>query len=151
MAGRKAFEEETWYFDVADMMVRENVTFSVACQALGIKFGSAKEEANHERRQAFQRRFWTVRNAYLNAIGADPSLTKEVVLGSLARAILKLEEAGGYDKVATAAKTLSDIAGWTKDGPQVTVLGTLTQAERDELKAKVKALQAKVPEDTKIN
>jgi hypothetical protein len=137
---RQAFEEQPWYSDVADMMIREGLSFSQSCAALGIKFTSAKDEASHERRKSFQRRFWAARNAYLAQIGSDPSLTKEVIMGALARSIVKLEEKGDHDKVATAAKTLSDIAGWTKEGTQVTILGSMSQHELEQLKAKARAL-----------
>ena len=78
-------------------------------------------------------------------------MTKDVVVGVLARTIVKLEEKGDFDKVATAAKVMSDIAGWTKDGPQVAILGTLTQAELDKIKAQAKALSADIPETGNIN
>jgi hypothetical protein len=138
--GKKAYNEEPWYADVCDMMIREGVNFSVACQALGIKMANSAEERNHERRKSFQRRYWNMRNAHFEGIGADPGLNKNVVIGILTRTLQQLEEKGDFDKVATAAKVLSDIAGWTKSEATTSVVLGLNQAELDAVKQKLKAL-----------
>jgi hypothetical protein len=91
----------------------------------------------------------------MDEVGSDPSLTKEVIMGVLARTVVKLEESGNFDKIASAAKTLSDIAGWTREGTEVTIVGGMSHQELEALKAKARALAqlAKVnpPKDGKIN
>jgi hypothetical protein len=153
--GRAEYEGEVWYRDVADLQIREGLSFSAACQALGIKFATSSEERKHERRKAYQRLYWALRNAYMDEVGSDPSLTKEVIMGVLARTVVKLEESGNFDKIASAAKTLSDIAGWTREGTEVTIVGGMSHQELEALKAKARALAqlAKVnpPKDGKIN
>jgi hypothetical protein len=139
--GKKAYDEEAWYYDVAEYMVRQDVNFSVACQALGIKMANSAEERKHERRKSFQRRYQSVRNSFYEAIGSDPSLNKSVVIGVLTRTIQRLEEKGDFDKVATAAKVLSEIAGWTKPEVGTSVVLGLNQAELDAVKAKLRILQ----------
>lgn len=153
MAGRPKLESEPWYEAVAELMVREDLSFSASCQANGVKFAQASEERNHERRASFQKIYWGYRNKFHQAIGSDPNLTKEMVMGVLARTIVKLEETKDYDKIATATKTLSDIAGWTKSEPTMAVVGTLTQAEIDAVKERLRVLGAKVaePETKKPN
>jgi hypothetical protein len=151
--GKKAYDEEPWYFDVCEYMVRQDVNFSVACQALGIKMANSAEERKHERRKSFQRRYFAVRNAFYESIGADPSLNKAVVMGVLTRTIQRLEEKGDFDKVATAAKVLSEIAGWTKVDPGTSIILGLNQAEIDAVKLKLKALSnaQEVPESDRLN
>lgn len=140
--GKKMYDEESWYFDVAEYMVRLGVNFSVACQALGIKMANSAEERKHERRKSFQRRYWSVRNNYYEAIGSDPTINKSVAVGIGMRALQRLEEKGEDDKVATLLKTVSEIAGWTKpEGTASVVLG-LNQSEIDAVKLKLKALSS---------
>lgn len=154
MSGRKELAEESWYPEVIDMMVREGLTFSAACQAQGIKFASAKEEASHERRKSFQRKFWAMRNAYHSEIGSNPALNKEVAIGIGMDSLKRLGERGEDDKVATLLKTIADIAGWLRDETQVSIVTGFSQQELDAIKAKAKQLANIVKEpvkDIKVN
>jgi hypothetical protein len=148
-AGRKEYTEEVWYPEVIDAMIREGLTFSAAAQAMGIKFTSAKEEASHERRKAFQRRYWAMSNAYHNEIGSNPTLNKEVAVGYGMQSLKRLSERGDDDKVATLLKTIADIAGWNRDETQISIIAGFSQAELDTIKAKAKALAAMVKEPVK--
>lgn len=154
MAGRKELVEEVWYPDVIDSMIREDLTFSAAAQALGIKFQSAKEEASHERRKSFQRRYWAMRNSYYSEIGGNPSLNRETVIGEGMKALKTLNERGDADKVASLIKTIADIAGWLREDTQISIVAGFSQSELDAIKTKAKQLAnlAKEPvKDTKVN
>lgn len=150
--GRPPKPELPWYEDVAKFMVRENLGFSQAVQALGIKdIGGGKVEESIQNQKAFQKVLWRVRNTFYENIGGDISLTKNVVIGSLANCIRKMEEKGDYDKVATAAATLAKIAGWMGNEPTTTVFANLSQADLDMVKQKIRGLSDVQSGDRKPN
>jgi len=141
--GRPPKPELPWYADVAKLMVRDKVNFTCACQAMGIKVD--RGVANLENTKAFQRVLWQESGEFFGAIGGNPNLTKDVVLGYLAESIKYLFEKGEYDKVSTASQTLAKIAGWLKEEPGQTVFATLTQEQLDEVRKRIEKKALNVP------
>lgn len=137
--GRPTLPAEPWYEEVIWYMVREDVNFTQACQALGVKFNSGKAEESHQNRKSFRDMFWRIKNTYLQNIGGDPTLTKEAAMGALWQSTKNMQEKGDHDKVATAIQVLAKMAGWLKEDTQPTVFATLSQTDIDEIKKKIQA------------
>jgi hypothetical protein len=130
--------EESWMLSVAEIMVKEDVSFRVAAVAIG-KLLTPAECSNIERTKAFQRVLWKVKYRYFEDLGSDPARTKSVLLGQMVHGIDKLLAKGEYKEAVDAALKLAKVEYNVEDG-SVNVFASLSQSDIDALKAKLKAL-----------
>jgi hypothetical protein len=139
--------------EVADLMVQEGMGFSLACQSLGKKFDNSQAERAAQYSEAFQNILNALNYRYSASIVDNPLFTKEVIVGTLMRAVRRLEEAQQWDKVAIPAKLVLDAMGWNEHDQDRPVLLNLTQRDIDELKAKFaeKQAQEKADSNPKLN
>jgi len=135
LRGPRAKGQENWMKEVADLMVQEGMGFSLACQALGRKFANSQDERAAQYSEAFQNILNALNYRFSASIVDNPLFTKEVIVGTLMRAVRRLEEAQQWDKVAIPAKLVLDAMGWSKQDVGTPVLLNLTQKDIDELKA----------------
>jgi hypothetical protein len=139
LRGPKAKSEKDWYKQVAGLMVNECMNFSVACQALGLKFSTSQEEREHEYSEAFRNLLTGLHLDFFVEIGANSQIGKEYVKGVAVYTIRKLAESDQFDKMTAPLKELSDVLGLTRESADTPVLANLTQADIDEVRAKLKA------------
>lgn len=153
--GPRPLPLEPWMTAVAELMVHEDMTFSLACQSLGRRFATAEEERKYETRVSFQDLLNETENRYFERIGANPSLIKPVAIGRLVKAIRRMDQAGQFDKIPSAVDILSKVAGWTKNEQPISVLATMSQSELDEVRKKIREMaavqQAQDPDSKKLN
>lgn len=150
LRGPKARGQEDWMVPVADLMVQEHMSFSSACQALGQKFDSTASERASQYSDSFQNILDAISFRFYARIGDNPLLTKGVLAGSLMTAIRRLGEMDQWDKLAMPGKLLADLMGWTNVQPDAPVVGNLTQAEYDALKAKIAEAKQKQASETEV-
>lgn len=140
LRGPKARGQADWMVQVADLMVQEHMGFSPACQALGVKFDDSASERSQQYSEAFQNILDAISFKFYARIGDNPLLTKGVLAGTLQTAIRKLGEMDQWDKVAVPGKLLADLMGWLEKAPEdLQVIGNLTQADIDKIRADLKA------------
>jgi hypothetical protein len=149
LRGPKARGEKDWYKQVAQLMVNECMGFSVACQALGLKFTTSQEEREHEYSEAFRNLLTGLHLDFFVEIGANPQIGKEYVKGVAVYTIRKLAESDQFDKMTAPLKELSDVLGLTRETADTPVLANLTQADIDEVRAKLKAKDLAQETDSK--
>lgn len=152
--GPKPLPLEPWMPAVANLMVHESMTFSLACQALGQRFTTSEEERKFENRASFQDLLVQVDNEYYARIGDNSSLIKPVAIGKIWKAVQRMDQAGLHEKIPTAVDILSKIAGWTKVEAPVSVLATMSQSELDEVRKKIREMAAapvEVVDSKKLN
>jgi hypothetical protein len=126
---------------VADLMVQEHMNFSAAAQALGVKFDNSASERAVQYSEAFQNILDAISFRFYARIGDNPLLTKGVLAGTLMTAIRRLGEMDQWDKLSMPGKLLADLMGWLDTKEDQPVIGNLTQAEIDVLKAKITEAQ----------
>jgi hypothetical protein len=152
LRGPKAKDQKTWMPKVAELMIKEHMSFSAACQALGVKFDNTAAEQAAEFTDAFQNIVDLLGFKFHARIGNNPLLTKEVMAGWLVDAIRRLGQQNQFDKIAIPAKLLSDIKGWTKEQQNTPLILNLTQKDLEELKEKAqKAAEEEKNGDIKPN
>jgi hypothetical protein len=123
---------------VAELMIQEGMSFSNACQALGVKFDSAAEERAAEHIEVFQNIVDALEFKFYSRIGNNPLLCKEFAAGTLVWAARRLREQDAPSDVVRPVAELSKLMGWYPEGDtEKPVLANLTQSEIDALKAKI--------------
>jgi hypothetical protein len=128
--------------EVAELMIQEHMSFSAACLALGKKFNSTASERAAQYSEPFQNILDALSYRFYARIGDNPLLTKGVLAGTLMTAIRRLGEMDLWDKVAVPGKLLADMMGWTEKAPEdQKVIGNLTQADIDKIRADLKATE----------
>lgn len=130
---------DKWMFDAAEIMVRESKSLTQAATDLGISV-SGPELKKIEKRPSFQRVLWDARNKWNKEVADIPSRTKQSTIGMLQVIAQKLYEEGNFDKAAEVLLKLSKLEGWVGEGGQVNVFGSLSNADLEKLKAKVKKI-----------
>lgn len=143
LRGPKPKGELPWYKTVAELMINEFMNFSVAAQAAGQKFTTSAEEREHEYSPAFRSLLQGLHMQFFVEMGDHPQIGKAYVKGVCVTAIRKLAESDQWEKVAIPLKQLSDVLGLTKEVADQPVIGTVTQAKIDELKAEIAAEEQK--------
>jgi len=121
---------------VAELMVQEHMSFSSACQALGVPFDNSQAERAAQYSEAFQNILDALSYKIHARTGDNPFLTKGFIKGVLVTAIRRLGEMDQWDKVSIPAKLIADMEGWNKTDLGTPVVLSLTQKEIDDLKAK---------------
>lgn len=156
LKGRPPKAREDWMESVAELMVREHMTFTSASMALGRKYQTAQEEFADRYCEAFQNVLDAIEFKFYSRIGDNPLLTKGVLAGALMTAIRRLGEQDAWGSVHMPGKLLADLMGWTSQTPDAPVLANLSQKDIDELKLKVAEAQrlqeeeAKTPQPVKV-
>lgn len=138
LRGKPARGQEDWMVPVADLMVKEGMSFTSACMAQGKKFTTGQEEHEAKYSDVFQNILDALTFKFYARIGGNPLLTKDVLAGTLMTAVRRLGESEQWEKIAMPGKLLSDLMGWTKDSANVPVFANLTQREIDEIRAKLR-------------
>jgi hypothetical protein len=128
---------------VADLMVQEHMSFSHACQALGVKFDTTAAERASQYSEAFQNILDALSFKFYARIGDNPLLTKGVLSGTLMTAIRHLGEQGKWAEVHMPGKLLADLMGWLETTTEAPVLGNLTQADIDRIRKDLKDAEEK--------
>lgn len=126
--------------DAAEIMVREGKSLAQAITDLGISL-SSPEVKKVERRPTFQRLVWDARNRWNKDIADVPSRSKQSTIGQLQIIAQKLVEEGNFDKAAEVLFKLAKLEGWVGDASTVNVFGSLSNADLEKLKAKVKSAE----------
>jgi hypothetical protein len=139
---RKPDPLEPWMLDAIELIVRRILTLRQAAQQLGVDI-TPQQADNISGRIRFQDALEEARLKYYAEIGSNPRLTKHAVVGQLFLLALRLTEDREDAKAADALLKLAKVQNWIsgedyKDKP---VLGNLSQAEIDRLRAEVNAKQ----------
>jgi hypothetical protein len=139
---RKPEQLEPWMLEAINLIVRQILTLRQAAQQLGVDI-TPQQADNIQGRMRFQDALEEARLKYYAAVGANPRLTKEAVAGQLFMLAQRLAADGEDAKAADALLKLAKVQNWTsgeenKDRP---VLGNLSQADIDRLRAEVNAKQ----------
>jgi hypothetical protein len=139
---RKPEKLEPWMFDAIELVVRQILTLRQAAQQLGVDI-TPQQADNIQGRLRFQDALEEARLKYYAAVGANPRLTKDAVVGQLFMLAQRLAADGEDAKAADALLKLAKVQNWTsgeeyKDKP---VLGNLSQADIDRLRAEINAKQ----------
>lgn len=129
--------EQSWFARAAEKMVREEKTLYLVAQELELQL-TTRECENIARTKAFQKVLWEARNVYHKELANDPSRNKNSLVGTMLMAANKLMEEGKYDKAAEVLFKLARIEGYVGAESQVTVIGSLSQAEIDKAKEEIK-------------
>lgn len=137
LRGRPPKQREDWMESVADLMVKEHMSFTSACMAIGRTYKTGAEEMADRYSDAFQNVLDAVTFKFYARIGDNPLLTKGVLAGVLLTAVRRLGESDSWDKIAVPGKLLADMMGWTEHTPEAPVFANLTQTDIEALRAKV--------------
>jgi hypothetical protein len=145
---RKPEQLEPWMLEAINLIVRQILTLRQAAQQLGVDI-TPQQADNIQGRMRFQDALEEARLKYYAAVGANPRLTKEAVAGQLFMLAQRLAADGEDAKAADALLKLAKVQNWTsgeenKDRP---VLGNLSQADIDRLRAEVNAKQEEQEQD----
>jgi hypothetical protein len=132
---RKPTPPEPWWADAADLMARCNLSLRQAAAELGIDLTIEEAEAVKDRK-LFQQALEDAKIAYYEAIGSNPRLSKDVVVGQVYSLAGKLAEQGEAYKASDALLKLAKIRGWVGYEPDTLykVLTSLSHNELQELK-----------------
>lgn len=151
LRGRPPKDREDWMEKVAELMVKEHMSFSNASQALGRRYETAAEELVDRYSDAFQNVLDAIGFKFYSRIGDNPMLTKGVLAGVLMTAVTKLGEQDNWQSIHMPGKLLADIMGWypLADESNRPILANLTQRDIDELKAKAAAEAKRQAEESK--
>jgi hypothetical protein len=137
--------------DAAEIMVREGKSLPQAITDLGISLSSI-ETKKVQLRPTFQRLLWDARNRWNREIADVPTRSKQSTIGQLQIIAQKLVEEGNYDKAAEVLFKLAKLEGWVGNENTVNVFGSLSNADLEKLKAKVKSVEKEnKPEDVNPN
>jgi hypothetical protein len=142
---RKPEPLEPWMLEAINLIVRQILTLRQAAHQLGVDI-TPQQADNIQGRLRFQDALEEARLKHYAAVGANPRLTKDAVVGQLFMLAQRLAADGEDAKAADALLKLAKVQNWTsgedyKDKP---VLGNLSQAEIDRLRAEVNAKQEKL-------
>lgn len=141
LRGPKPQGEAPWMRAVAELMIKEHMSFTSACMAMGVKFETGQEELVVQYSDEFQNLLDAISYKFYARIGDNPLLTKGVLAGVLMTAVRRLGEQGDWSAVHMPGKLLADLMGWTDEHTDKPVLANLSQREIDELKVKVAEAQ----------
>lgn len=129
-------KQESWYPEVLEYMARTGLKLKAAVAELNLPITSEVLEAV-ERRPSFNRLLWETRHRYFNALATDPSFKKDTVIGRLVNLAQRLEDRGDFDKAAEALLKAAKVAGFAGPDSTVSVFGSLSQQDLDEIRRKV--------------
>lgn len=150
LKGRPPKDREDWMERVAELMVKEHMTFTSASMALGRKYETAQEEFADRYSEAFQSVMDAIEFKFYSRIGDNPLLTKGVLAGALMTAIRRLGESDQWASVHMPGKLLADVMGWTEQKASVPVLANLTQADIDRARAELKAQEEQASKPVQV-
>lgn len=127
---------EDWHIDLITYMVRHGVSLKHAATELG------KEITNEEahlllRWSSFNRRLWAERHRFHAELAKDPAFGKDSIAGKFMVQCQKLEEEGDFAKASDVLYKLAKLMGYIGPDSQVSVFGSLSQADLDEIRKKV--------------
>jgi hypothetical protein len=139
---RKPNALEPWMLEAITLMVRQNLSLRQAAQQLGQEITPQLAD-NLAGRIRFQDALEEARLAYYAEVGSNPRLTKEAITGQLYKLAERLAADREDYKSADALLKLAKVQGWIngEGGVAPPVLGNLTQADIDRLRAEIKAKQ----------
>jgi hypothetical protein len=137
---RKPEPLEPWMLEAINLIVRQILTLRQAVHQLGVDI-TPQQADNIQGRMRFQGALEEARLKYYPAVGANPRLTKDAVVGQLFMLAQRLATDGEDAKAADTLLKVAKVQNWTsgedyKDKP---VFGNLSQADIDRLKAEVRA------------
>ncbi|SRR6266436_1875655 len=138
LRGRPPAGKEDWMEPVANLMVKEHMSFTSACMALNRKYESGQQEMVDRYSDAFQNVLDALEFKFYSRIGDNPLLTKGVLAGALMTAIRRLGEESNWASVHMPGKLLADLMGWTSETPDTPVIANLSQADIDRIRAELK-------------
>jgi len=130
-----------WMTEAIPLMVRQNLTLRQAAQQLGQEV-TPQEADNIQGRIRFQDALEEARLEFFSEIGANPKLTKDVVVGQLYKLAERLEADHEFYKAADALLKLAKVQ-WPsgEDYKEKPVLDRLTQADIDRIRQEMKEQQ----------
>ena len=129
---------EEWHLQAATIMARTQCGLKQAASELGVE--TTNEECQILMRRAyFNKLLWQERHRYFRELAADPNFTQDTVVGKLMNLAQKLEEEGEHEKSAEVYLKLSKIRGWVGPESQISVFGSLSQSDLDQIRKKVQS------------
>lgn len=128
--------EQSWFQRAAEKMIREEKSLYHVAQELELQFTS-RECENIGRTKAFQRVLWEERTKYHKELANDPNRNKNSLVGNMLLAAEKLMAEGKYDKAAEALFKVARIEGYVGAESQVTVIGSLSQADIEKAREEI--------------
>jgi len=137
-----------WYVQVAEGMVRNNISLKESALDLNIQLDPDELQVI-ERRKEFQEILRAEQNKYYAAVANDPTRTKSTVLGKLVVQAEFLHKQGDYDKAAIVLEKVAKIEGWTGSDQNINVFGGLTA--RDIAEAKERLSKESIPSSGPIS
>jgi hypothetical protein len=150
LRGPRKQGQQDWMLAVAELQIQEHMSFSGACQALGVKFDNSAAERAAQYSESYRDILNALGFKYYALTGDNPLLTKGYLAGVLVDSMRRLMEQDQPDRVAVPGKLLADLMGWLEQKPDVPVIANLTQSEIDELRAKVEAEKAKQTQPVQV-
>ena len=135
---RNVIPPQPWWSEVADLMVRCNISLREAAAELGIDL-SIEEADNVKGRKLFQKALDEAKIAYYNEIGSNPRLSRDVVVGQIYELANVLTKEGEAYKASDALLKLAKIKGWIGYEPDTIskMLSGLRQKDIDEMRQKL--------------
>jgi len=117
-------------------MAQLGLSLREAVAQLGLDVTSQECDAV-ERRKGFNLLVWEERHRYFNGLATNPSFKKETIIGKLIALSQRLEDRKEYDKAAEAILKAAKVAGFVGPENTVSVFGSLSQADLDQIRKKV--------------
>ncbi len=150
---RKPEPLEPWMLEAINLIVRQILTLRQAAQQLGVDI-TPQQADNIQGRMRFQDALEEARLRYYAAVGANPRLTKDAVVGQLFMLAQRLAADGEDYKAADALLKLAKVQGWINGEGAVQqddLLKNIRQADLDWMKAQLKAKEQQEPEKQKAD
>ena len=142
-----AKREPIYWTDIAELMAREGLSFRESATRLQVPLTS-EAASNEFRSKGFQKVLRSARNRFYREIAGDPEWARRTAVGMMLNAAERLMEAGEFDKVLEGLLKIGKMEGWVGADTTVSVIGGLSQADLDQLKAK---LLKKQEDDARVN
>jgi hypothetical protein len=125
-----------WQLEAVQLMARDGCSLQQAATILGERI--SVEEANRIiKKLSFQELLWEARHRYFGELGANPNWNKQAAIGKLLDLARKLDEDGQFDKAAEVVFKIAKMSDWVGPESTVNVFGELSQADMDDIRAKV--------------
>jgi len=130
---RPSRSEQTYYAQLAAVMVRETKTIKQAASELGMAFTN-EELLALEKRKGFQEVLWAERHRFYKELATDPERGKISIIGQMIFNIQKLQDAGQAEKAIEGLLKMAKVEGYVGADQQVSVFTSVTPKDLEEAK-----------------
>lgn len=133
-----------WYKDVAELMLRDRLSFRAAVVQLQLSITN-EEIAKIENSSAFRKVLDAEQQLLYQELAANPNFNKNAVVGGMLHAIQQLLKEGEWDKAVMGFMNLAKLQGWLGVENNFNIMLGVSQKDiemaKEQLKQKAATIQ----------